>query len=136
MTGGGPELSGTDRPDAVPAPEAGGDVPAPPRGLVGVGIGGLSLEALVLLLATPAVVTAERGHVVGWHVGYLLGLVVLVVVAAAVLGRLRGGTRGLALGTAVQPLAVAAGVITWPMYVVGLCFAGIWAYYLRLWRTA
>ncbi len=101
---------------------------------MGVGIGALVLEALVLLLATPAVVTAERGHVVGWHVGYLLGLVVLAALAAVVLGRRRGGVAGLAPGTAVQPLAVAAGLVTWPMYVVGVLFAAIWAYYLRLWR--
>jgi hypothetical protein len=103
---------------------------APPRGLVGIGIGALSLEALVLLLATPAVVTAERGHVVAWHVGYLVGLVVLLVVAASVLRR----PWGLHVGTVAQPLVVVAGVVTWPMYVVGALFALLWAYYLRLWR--
>jgi hypothetical protein len=106
------------------------DTPPPPRGLIGVGIGGLSLEALVLLLATPAVAGAERGHVTAWHLAYLLGLVVLVVLAAAWLRR----PHGLVLGTVVQPLVIAAGVVTWPMYVVGALFAGIWVYYLRLWR--
>lgn len=104
--------------------------PAPPRGLVGIGIGGLTLEAIVLLLATPAVATAERGHVVAWHLGYLLALAVLLVVAAAWLRR----PYGLVPGTVVQPLVIAAGVVTWPMYVVGVLFALIWAYYLRLWR--
>src|SRR5690348_12079892 len=103
----------------------------PPRGLIGVGIGGLSLEALVLLLATPAVASAERGHVTAWHLAYLLGLVVLVVLAAAWLRR----PHGLVPGTVVQPLVIAAGVVTWPMYVVGTLFAGIWIYYLRLWRS-
>jgi hypothetical protein len=102
-----------------------------PRGLVGVGIGGLSLEALVLLLATPAVASAERGHVTAWHLIYLLGLAVLIVLAAAWLRR----PHGLVPGTVVQPLVIAAGVVTWPMYVVGVLFAGIWVYYLRLWRT-
>ena len=108
----------------------------PPRGLVGVGIGGLALEALVLLLAAPAVATAERGHVTGWHIGYLVGLAVLLVAAAVVLGRRRGRgrTRGLAAGTVAQPLVVVAGVVTWPMYVVGAIFTGIWVYYLRQWR--
>ena len=104
----------------------------PPRGLIGVGIGGLSLEALVLLLAAPAVAAAERGHVTAWHLGYLLGLVVLLVIAAAWLRR----PHGLVPGTVVQPLVIAAGVVTWPMYVVGLLFTGIWLYYLKLWRTA
>ena len=103
----------------------------PPRGLIGIGIGGLVLEALVLLLAAPAVATAERGHVTGWHVGVLLLLAVLLIAAATVLRR----RHGLVFGTAVQPLVIAAGVVTWPMYVVGALFAAIWAYYLRLWRT-
>jgi len=105
---------------------------APPRGLIGVGIGGLSLEALVLLLATPGAAAAERGHVTPWHLGYLFGLVVLLVIAAAWLRR----PHGLVPGTVVQPLVIAAGVVTWPMYVVGVLFAGIWIYYLRLWRHA
>ena len=103
----------------------------PPRGLVGVGIGGLALEAVVLLLAAPAVASAERGHVAGWHVGMLLGLAVLLIIAATLLRR----PGGLVAGTAVQPLVIAAGVITWPMYVVGVLFAAIWLYYLRLWRA-
>lgn len=108
------------------------DAPAAPRGLIGVGIGGLSLEALVLLLATPAVTTAERGHVTPWHVAYLLGLVVLLVLSAVWLRR----PHGLVPATLVQPLVIAAGVVTWPMYVVGTLFAGVWLYYLNLWRTS
>jgi hypothetical protein len=107
------------------------DSKPPPRGLVGVGIGGLSLEALVLLLAAPAVASAERGHVVAWHIADLLLLVVLLVVAAMWLLR----PHPLVPGTLVQPLVIAAGVVTWPMYVVGALFAGIWVYYLRLWRA-
>jgi hypothetical protein len=34
----------------------------------------------------------------------------------------------------VQVLVVAAGAVSWPMYVVGVAFAGIWAYWLRQWR--
>ena len=104
---------------------------APPRGLIGVGIGGLALEAMVLLLATPAVTTAERGHVVAWHVAYLLGLAVVVIAAAVVLRR----PYGLYVGSLVQPLVILAGVVTWPMYVVGVAFTAIWIYYLRLWRN-
>jgi hypothetical protein len=31
----------------------------------------------------------------------------------------------------VQVLVIAAGAISWPMYVVGAAFAGIWIYWLR-----
>ena len=102
----------------------------PPRGLLAIGAGGLVLEAIVLLLAAPAVASAERGHVVGWHVAYLLVLGVLLIVAAATLRR----RHGRMFASLLQPWVIAAGVITWPMYVVGILFAGIWVYYLRLWR--
>ena len=104
---------------------------APPRGLIGIGIGGLVLEALVLLLAAPAVAAAERGHVTWWHVAYLLVLAVLLIVAAALLRR----PNGRVFGTVLQPFVIAAGLVTWPMYVVGALFTGIWIYYLRLWPT-
>jgi hypothetical protein len=103
-----------------------------PRGLYAVGSAGLALEALVLLLAIPAVVSAQRGHVSVGGVSYLVGLVVLVIVAAAILRR-RGGKL---FATAVQPLVIAGGVVTWPMYVVGVVFAGIWIYWLRQWSYA
>lgn len=101
-----------------------------PRGLYAVGSAGLAIEALVVLLAVPAVVTSQRGHVSGADVGYLVGLVVLLGVAAGVLRR-RGGK---VVSSAVQALVVAAGAISWPMYVVGVAFAGIWIYWLRQWH--
>ena len=117
--------------DPVAAPpvarHAGG---TPPRGLIGIGIGGLVLEALVMLLATPAVATAERGHIIWWHVGYMLGVAVLLIGSAGLLRR----RFGLVVASAVQPLVVAAGLVTWPMFIVGVLFLGVWIYYLRLWR--
>ncbi|MGN6473704.1 MAG: DUF4233 domain-containing protein [Mycobacteriales bacterium] len=101
-----------------------------PRGLYAIGVAGLAIEALVVLLAVPAVVTSQRGHVSGADVGYLVGLVGLLVVAAAVLRR-RGGK---VVSSLVQVLVIASGAISWPMYVVGAAFAGIWIYWLRLWR--
>jgi hypothetical protein len=100
-----------------------------PRGLNAIGAAGLSLEALVLLLAGPAVISLERGHVSWIKVGALFGLAVLLIVAAAMLRR-RGGKQ---FATATQVLAIACGIVTWPMYVVGLAFGGIWIYWLRLW---
>ena len=124
-----PSTSGdaADPAAADPAAQA-----APPRGLLGIGAGGLVLEALVLLLAAPAVAGAERGHVVVWHIAYLLAVAVLLIVAAAQLRR----RHGLMFASLLQPWVIVSGVITWPMYVVGVLFAGIWLYYLRLWRPA
>jgi hypothetical protein len=117
---------------ASPSPDDAVDRAAPPRGLLGIGAGGLVLEALVLLLAAPAVAGAERGHVVVWHIVYLLALGVLLIVAAGQLRR----RHGLMVGSLLQPWVIVSGVITWPMYVVGALFAGIWLYYLRLWRPS
>ncbi len=102
-----------------------------PRGLMAVGAAGLVFEAIVILLAVPAVTTAQRGPV---HVGGVvyLGVLAVLLVAAAGLLRRRGGV---AAASVVQVLVVAAGVVTWPMYVVGVVFAAIWAYWLHLRRT-
>jgi hypothetical protein len=116
-------------PDPAPDLARRTDEAPPPRGLLAVGSAGLGIEALVVLLAVPAVVSAERGHVSALGVGYLLLLVVLLVAAAA---RLRK-PGGKLVATAVQPLVIAGGLATWPMYVVGAAFAAIWVYWLRQW---
>lgn len=103
-----------------------------PRGLYAVGTAGLSIEALVLLLAVPAVISAQRGHVSVAGVSYMGALVVLLIVAAAVLRR----SFGKRFATAVQPLVILGGIVTWPMYLVGAVFAGIWWYWLRQWDYA
>lgn len=103
--------------------------PAAPSGLLGVGSAGLAIEALVLLLAAPAVASLDRGRVPVVGVAYLLLVAGLLIFAAAWLRR-RGG---IPLATGLQVAVVAAGVVTWPMYVVGLAFAGIWLYWLRQW---
>jgi Protein of unknown function (DUF4233) len=101
----------------------------PPRGLVAIGSAGLALEAVVLLLAGPAVLSLERGHVSAVRVAYLFVLAVLLIVAAARLGKPGGKT----FATVLQVFVVASGLVTWPMYIVGLAFAAIWVYWLRLW---
>lgn len=97
-----------------------------------VGAAGLAFEALVLLLAIPAVTTAQRGHVHVAGVVFIAVLAVLLVVGAGMLRR----PGGVVVATALQLLVILAGVVTWPMYVVGLVFAGIWAYWLHLRHSA
>jgi hypothetical protein len=103
--------------------------PATPGGLYAIGAAGLGLEALVLLLAAPAVLSLERGHVSWLKVGYMFGLALLLIVAAALLRR----PGGKVFASVLQVLAVAGGAVTWPLYVVGATFAGIWVYWLTLW---
>jgi hypothetical protein len=98
-----------------------------PRGLYAIGTAGLAIEALVLLLAIPAVASSERGHVSAGHIGYLVLLVLLLIAAAGLLRR-RGGK---VVSSVVQGMVVAAGTISWPMYVVGAAFLWIWIYWLR-----
>jgi hypothetical protein len=103
--------------------------PATAKSLYAVGAAALGLQALVLLLAAPAVISLERGHVSWVKVGYMLALAVLLIAGAAVLRR----PGGKVFGSALQVLTIAGGIITWPMYVVGAAFAGIWVYWLALW---
>lgn len=102
-----------------------------PPGLARVGTAALSIEALVVLLAIPAVVSL-RGDVPLAAVVYLLGVVLILIVAAG-LQRRPGGRL---LGTLAQVPVVAAGAVTWPLYVLGVLFAGLWLAYLRLGRGA
>lgn len=103
--------------------------PATERGLYAVGAAGLTIEAVVLLLAAPAVISLERGNVHWIRVGYMFALAVLLILGAAMLRRPGGKT----FGSILQVLAIAGGIVTWPMYIVGAAFAGIWLYWLRLW---
>ena len=120
---------GPGSPPAPPAPPTPG--PTPPRGLFAIGAAGLVFEAIVVLLAAVAVASPGHGHRAG-AIGYLLGLAVVLVVVAGLLRR----PGGVVAASIVQVLVVAAGVATWPMYVVGLIFAGIWGYWLHLRRAA
>jgi len=97
-----------------------------------IGAVGLGFEALVLLLALPAVTTAERGHVHIAGVIYLAALAVVLIVLAGTLRR----PGAIVVASVVQVLVIAGGLVTWPMYAVGLVFAGIWAYWLHLRRQS
>ena len=103
----------------------------PPRGLMAIGAAGLAFEALVILLAVPEVITGNRGHVPVAGVIYLLVLAVALVVIAGMLRR----PWGVKAGSVAQLAVIAAGVVTWPMYAIGVIFGAIWLYWLHLRRT-
>lgn len=101
-----------------------------PPGLSRVGAAALSLEALVVLLATPAVISLHRG-VPPAGIGYLLGVVVVLAVAAGLQRR----PAGRIVGSLAQVLVIGAGWVTWAMFVLGVIFAALWIGYLRLGRA-
>lgn len=111
-------------------PAVGAARPAGARGLLAIGSAGLGIEALVVLLAAPAVLSLQRGHVSVAAVTVLLVVFALLVVGATVLRRPWGRT----FGSALQPIVFLTGIVTWPMFIIGVVFGGIWIYYLRLWR--
>lgn len=102
-----------------------------PPGLARIGAAALVLEALVVLLAMPAVVSLHRGVPPG-AIAYLLAVVVALLVAASMQSR-RGGRTA---GSLAQLLVIGAGVVTWPLYVLGGIFAAIWVGYLRMGRRS
>jgi ABC-type dipeptide/oligopeptide/nickel transport system permease subunit len=82
----------------------------------------LGLQAVVLFLT--GVVTigmTDLGAVTSLSLG--LGLAVLCVLAAGLLGR----AVGYWLGWAVQVLSIALGLLTAPMFFLGVVFTALWA---------
>ena len=88
----------------------------------------LAIEALVALLVIPAV---ARGHS---HVALDIALVAVLVTClllAASRARHRGGRVA---GSLLQPVFVASGLLAWPMWILGVMFAGLWVAALRTLR--
>ena len=88
----------------------------------GMCAGILGLQAVVLFLT--GVVTigmTDLGAMTSLSLG--LGLAVLCVLAAGLLGR----AVGYWLGWAVQVLSIALGLLTTPMFFLGVVFTALWA---------
>ena len=92
----------------------------PRRGLRAIAAMLLTMEAMSVLLALAA--AAAQGHGSALALVCLVALAVGLLVAAGTLRR-RGGR---ALATALQPLVVVAGLLAWPLFVLGVLFGGLW----------
>ncbi len=93
----------------------------------GLCAGILALQAVVLFLTGVVLIgRTDIGAVASLSVG--LGLAVVCVLAAGLLRR----PVGYGLGWAVQVLSIALGVVTTPMFFLGVVFAALWgtAYFL------
>lgn len=88
----------------------------------------LAMEAFLMLLVVPAV--AKSGHgPLALRTAAVGALLVLLVIAAGLWRRRRA--LALTLGTMLQAALIACGLITWPMYVIGVLFAALWVVALR-----
>lgn len=93
------------------------------RALAGI----LGLEAVVTLLV-PRALAFTSGGLGLTRTLILVGLAVVMIAAAAVTRR----RFGIGIGSALQVLFVATGVLLASMFAVGLIFAAIWGYLLKL----
>lgn len=99
------------------------------RAVRGAFAGTLILEAIVVLLV-PRTVARFGPGLTGTRLAILLALAVLFLVAAGVQRR-RFGVR---LGTLAQVGLLACGFLTEAMFFVGVVFALVWYYLLRVRR--
>lgn len=97
------------------------------RAVRGIFAATLCLEALTVLFVPRALAGSDGGLT-------RTRLIILLVLAAALLAAaaLQGRSFGLVLGTALQLAVIASGVLTSAMYVLGVIFAAIWVYELRI----
>jgi hypothetical protein len=98
------------------------------RAIRGTLSGALVLEALMVLFVPRTIAPLEGVGLTGGRLAFLLGLAGALIVASA-LQRRRGG---LILASALQVPVIATGYLLTVMYVLGLLFAGVWVYLLRI----
>lgn len=102
----------------------------PQAAVRGLGSGTLILEAIVLLLAI-APLQKMGGNLNGYGI---LAVVVLAVIAI-VTGGMMKRSWAWPVGTAVQVLLLACGLLHWSLAVIGLFFAAAWGYASYVRRT-
>jgi len=88
----------------------------------------LILEGLTVLFVPQTLAALSADGLGGVRLGLLLGLAAALFVAAGI----QKFRAGLVLGSVLQIPVIALGVMVGAMYVLGLLFAGIWIYLLRV----
>lgn len=115
--------------DATRRPEAGGGgTSRAEHAIRGTLAAGLILEGLTVLFVPQTVAALSDDGLGAVRLGLLLGLAVALFVAAG----LQRSRAGLVLGSALQVPVIATGLMVGAMWVLGLVFAGIWVYLLRV----
>jgi hypothetical protein len=85
----------------------------------------LVIEAVVALLVVPAV---AKGHS---HVGLRITLAAVLAVCLVLAATRQRRRIGRAIGTVLQVALIASGLLAWPMWILGVMFAGLWVAALR-----
>lgn len=118
---------------AVPTQQPPAPARDPRKGLRGVGAGLLVLEAFTVMFAMLAVFGTGNtdGDVSGAKLGTLGGVAAALVVAGFLMRR----PWGRALGSGLQVVVLAAGVVIHPLLLVAAMFGTMWVVYLRMWRN-
>ena len=114
--------------EGEPAPRSG--LRNPQAAVRGLGAGTLVLEAIVLLLAIQPI-HVMGGHLNGWGVAAVIALAVLAILLAGMMRRPWAWPAGAVL----QALLIACGLLHWSLAVIGIIFAGVWAYAAHVRRT-
>lgn len=102
----------------------------PARAVRSVAAAALGLEGLTVLLAL-APIAKLGGGLTPWRLAAVLSLAVLLIATAGLLRH----RWAYALGGVLQVAVIAAGLLTTAMFVVGIAFALVWLYVLRLRAT-
>jgi hypothetical protein len=111
---GSPSAEGSPRRSGLRNPEA---------AVRGLGSGTLALEAIVLLLAIQPI-RILGGDLSGWGIGTVVALAVLCAVVAGSMRR----RWAWPVGTVLQVLLLASGLVHWSLAALGLIFGAAWAY--------
>jgi hypothetical protein len=98
------------------------------RAIRGTLSGALILEALMVLFVPRAIAPLSDDGLTGGRLAFLLGLAGALLLASALQRR----KVGLVLGTALQVPVIATGFLIGVMFVLGLSFAAVWLYLLRV----
>lgn len=114
--------------DPVPPPVGAARRSRTERAVHGTLSAALILEALTILFVPRAIAPLDDEGLTGGRLAFLLGLAGALVVASGLQRR----KAGLVLGSVLQVPVVATGFLVGVMFVLGLLFAGVWIYLLRI----
>jgi hypothetical protein len=102
----------------------------PAAAVRGLGAATLGLEGIVLLLAIQPI-RIMGGHLSGWGIGAVVALAVLAFLLTGMMKR----PWAWGVGTALQVLLLAGGVLHWALTLVGVIFGVAWGYALYVRRS-